>query len=219
MKVCIDAGHGGIDSGAVLGSRKEADDVLKIALEVESTLKRHNVEVVMTRRNNSTVSLSERTNIESLNNVDYFVSIHRNAFDKIANGIETYSISETGKGRELAVNIHSELARLNIFNDRKVKTSGFYVLKNTKSPACLIELGFIDNIKDNSIFDSNLKAICKAVSVGILKQLNIPFMEEEAKKQGYRVVVGYFEEYNNAEAKVNELSKKGINSYIVKHNL
>ena len=77
--VCIDAGHGGSDTGAISpdGSLYEKDDNLKLALKVKEYLESMNLNVVMTRTDDTYVVLNERCKIANTNNVDLFVSLHK----------------------------------------------------------------------------------------------------------------------------------------------
>lgn len=56
------------------------------------------------------------------------------------------------------------------FKNRGVKTAGYYVLKYTKAPAVLLEVGFIDHSTDNKLFDGRFDEIVEAI-VGVLKKL------------------------------------------------
>lgn len=166
----FDPGHGGIDSGATYNGRNEKDDVLKLAKRVKEIMESNGEKISLTRTIDKTLSLAGRTNIENAGNYDYFVSFHRNAFEpEEAKGIETYSLATTGKGRELSEKVQAEL--VSYFVDRKCKTANFYVLRNTKCPAILIEVGFVDNTEDNKIFDANFEAIAKSIAKGCLKQV------------------------------------------------
>ena len=79
-KWLIDPGHGGVDSGASYKGRRECDDVLKLSLRVGELLKNNNENVYYTRSIDTTISLAERSNKENNGNYDYFISIHRNAY-------------------------------------------------------------------------------------------------------------------------------------------
>jgi len=94
-RIVIDAGHGGRDSGARVKGLSEADLTLDVALRLETLLqKQAGVEVIQTRRNNSYVSLEERTEIANRSEADLFVSIHVNASaDQRARGVETYFLN------------------------------------------------------------------------------------------------------------------------------
>jgi N-acetylmuramoyl-L-alanine amidase len=64
------------------------------------------------------------------------------------------------------------------FANRGVKTANYQVLRETKAPAVLIEIGFIDNSQDNALFDAKRDEIVKAVSGAILSQLGLAYIEE-----------------------------------------
>lgn len=64
MKICIDAGHGNTDSGAIgVGGRREKDDNLKMALDLQKRFKAIGWEVVMTRTTDTYPTLQERCDI------------------------------------------------------------------------------------------------------------------------------------------------------------
>lgn len=176
--ICIDAGHGGDDVGAILNKRYEKDDTLEVAKLVKKYLKKQNVKVVMTRKKDKSVSLEERCKIANNKKADFFVSIHRNSA-KTGNGIEIWCHS--GKKEEdtnLANAIIEKLQNTEIQNNRGVKygtidgeNSDYYVLKNTNMPSCLIELGFITNERDNQLLDSHKKEYAKAIADGIIQTI------------------------------------------------
>ena len=65
----FDYGHGGRDSGAILGNRQESNDVLSIGQEIAVEMRRHGVVVDETRTNDSTVSLNARSSFENKNSI------------------------------------------------------------------------------------------------------------------------------------------------------
>ena len=176
--VCIDAGHGGDDVGAILDKRYEKNDTLEIAKLVKKYLKKQNIKVVMTRNKDKTVSLEERCNITNRKNTDFFVSIHRNSA-KTGNGIEIWCNSaKREEDTDLANAIIEKLQNTDIQKNRGVKygtingeNSDYYVLKNTNMSSCLIELGFITDEKDNQLLDENKKDYAKAIAEGIVETI------------------------------------------------
>jgi len=177
--LCFDYGHGGSDPGAVYMGRKESDDVLSLGRAVASELRRHGVSVDETRVSDMTVSLTQRSNYENRQVYDYFISFHRNAFKpEQAAGVETYTYINPGaKAKELAKKIQNALVGVG-FGNRGVKEANFHVLRETKAPAVLIEIGFIDNSQDNALFDAKQEEIVKAVAGAILSQLGLVYMEQ-----------------------------------------
>lgn len=178
IEICFDYGHGGSDPGAVYKGRREKDDVLYIGRRIASELVRHGVRVNETRTYDRTVSLRERTDFEKKNKHAYFISFHRNAFmPEKAKGAEVFVYrSPTDRASKLAVSIRDCLAGIGFVN-RGVKQANFYVLRNTRSPALLVEMGFVDNTSDNKLFDSNREKIIKSVSMAILSHLGILYVK------------------------------------------
>ncbi|EYE87179.1 cell wall hydrolase [Fervidicella metallireducens AeB] len=212
--VCLDYGHGGVDSGAVYKGRCEKDDNLELGLKVAEELRRHGVIVGETRTSDTTSSLKDRTLFANKGNFDYFISFHRNAYmPEKTNGVETYVyIIGREKSKELAKKIQTSLVGLG-FADRGVKSANFYVLRTTKMSAVLVEVGFIDNSEDNKLFDSKKDEIAKGIAKAILEQLNIKYVE--TSKILYRVMAGSYTIKDNAEKQVKRLKELGIDAVIV----
>lgn len=173
--VCIDAGHGGEEVGAILEKRYEKNDTLEIAKLVEKNLKKQNIKVVMTRSKDKEVSLEERCRIANRKKAKVFVSIHRNSA-KTGNGIEIWCNSKKREeDTRLAHSIINHLEKTDMGQNRGVKygtiegeNGDYYVLKNTDMTSCLIELGFISNKKDNQLLDDNKKEYANAIAEGII---------------------------------------------------
>ena len=178
-RLCFDYGHGGSDPGAVYMGRKESDDVLAVGREAARILRRHGVVVDETRTADVSLSLKERSDFENRGTYDYFISFHRNAFKpETAAGVETYTyLNPSAKSKGLAKIIQSALVEVG-FVDRGVKEANYYVLRETKAPAVLIEIGFINNSQDNALFDNKRTDIVKGIAKAILSQMGIKYMEE-----------------------------------------
>ncbi|MFA5570271.1 MAG: N-acetylmuramoyl-L-alanine amidase family protein [Sphaerochaetaceae bacterium] len=92
--VIIDPGHGGSDPGAVEAPLQEKDITLELSVMVKEVLESHNVEVILTRSDDTYLSLADRAFIASSYNPNkdtssIFVSIHVNSsHQQEANGIE-----------------------------------------------------------------------------------------------------------------------------------
>jgi N-acetylmuramoyl-L-alanine amidase len=162
MRVCIDAGHGGSDPGAINKDYviKEKHITLMYAQELEREFLRRGHDVFMTRDNDQFVALDTRYKTANLHMCDIFISIHTNAFyTNEARGWEIWtSPGETGADL-LASKIHEEIEKAGFpyfklrpdWADGDVdKEAKFAVLMGTKMPAVLIELGFITNNIDLS---------------------------------------------------------------------
>lgn len=173
VRLCFDYGHGGKDSGAVYKGRKESVDNLSIGREVASIIRSLGIEVGETRTQDVNMGLKERVNFANKGKYDYFISFHRNAYKpEKANGVETLIYTNASiKANKLAYRVQKALVQCG-FRDRGVKKVNFYVLRETIMPAIIIEIGFIDNFRDNNIFDLNRKQIIneivKAIIIGIV---------------------------------------------------
>ncbi len=143
--IIVDAGHGGHDRGGVPGQRvSEKALTLDTALRLERELKRRGFNVVMTRRTDVFVPLSTRCAIANKYRDALFVSVHYNsARRRGAMGLETFYYSRPGAS--LAYRIQNNIMRTARTDNRGIKRRGFYVLRNTRIPAVLVECGFLTN--------------------------------------------------------------------------
>jgi len=198
-KLCFDYGHGGEDGGACYKGRKESNDVLSLGKAVAAEIRRCGITVNETRSSDSTISLVERSNFENRNEYDYFISFHRNAYEpEKAKGVETYTYLNPGaKSKGLAEGIQSNLVALGFVN-RGVKAANFHVLRETKAPSVLIEVGFIDNTGDNNLYNDKRDEIIKALAKAILAKVGVKYVEPSVPTQTtsgqtlYRVVEGSY---------------------------
>ena len=216
-KFIIDAGHGGNDPGATYNGRKESNDVLRLALRVGQLLQENGQTVLYTRESDKAVSLSERSLFENKNGCDYFVSINRNAYQpEAAKGVETHVYSNGSSAEQLANKVNLELVNVG-FVDRKVKVSNFHVLRETKNPAVLIEVGFIDNSSDNKLFDSKFEAIAQGIARGCLKQVGKELVVSNNILDDdtyFRVICGSYKDRSNAIKQQNKLKAAGFDSFL-----
>jgi len=101
--IVIDAGHGGHDSGAIGGGKKEKDVVLQIAKRVERQLKKRGHTVYLSRKKDRFLTLGQRTRFADKKKAVVFVSIHANAVAKKnahkVHGIETFFLQNTRDSR------------------------------------------------------------------------------------------------------------------------
>lgn len=146
--IAVDPGHGGSDPGATGNGLKESDINLKIALKLNELMVSSGLhKTIMTRTQDTFVSLSKR--VETANNAktDIFVSIHNNsAASTSAAGAEVLYQTDSEKGKSLANLVQEELVKSTGARDRGIKARGdLYVLNNTLMPAIIVESGFISN--------------------------------------------------------------------------
>ena len=182
-KVIIDAGHGGQEPGAVYEGRQEKEDALQLAFDVGNALERRGISVSYTRVSDVYDSPYEKAAMANASDADIFLSIHRNAMPVpgTASGVENLVYEDSGTAGALGRNIGEALAEAGWTYLGVKERPGLVVLRNTKIPAVLVEVGFINNEKDNEFLDANMAATADAIADGVLKT----FRElDEAEKAG-----------------------------------
>lgn len=187
IKVILDPGHGGSDSGAVGPAglmEKEAN--LKISLELKKLLEEAGINVVLTRDTDKDLTSADSSAYEELkarvdvgknNEGTIFISIHNNAMPDPKDGLKakgTYTFFYRLQSMELAKYITAELAQG--LNEEKAAHifRSFHVIRQTYSPAVLVEVTFISNPdEEKKLMNQNyIKNIASAIYKGILKFLD-----------------------------------------------
>lgn len=162
--IVIDAGHGGMDPGAVSArGLLEKDITLPIAAELERLLKNSGVLTVMVRRgdydladsselhllNRKRQDLAKRVFIAEEARADLYVSIHANYFSSPRfSGAQTFYDEGSVESQKLARLLQTELVRHLGPNNRLAQTGDFRVLRDTTMPAVLVEVGFLSNPRE-----------------------------------------------------------------------
>lgn len=172
-RIALDAGHGGSDPGAVYKGRQEKDDTLDLTLAVGDILKKNGIDVYYTRTTDEYETPFKKATDANNSGADLFVSIHRNSSENTNqySGVETLVYSDTGLKAEVARNINNQLEDAGFKNLGVDERKNLVVLKRTKMPAVLAEVGFINNDKDNYLFDEEFDSIAQAIADGILESI------------------------------------------------
>lgn len=171
--IMLDAGHGGSDPGAVYNGRREKDDTLRLVLAIGQILQNRGVDVEYTRTTDIYETPFQKAIEANEAGVDYFVSIHRNSFeqDNIVSGVESLVYDLSGIKYRMAENINANLETVGFVNLGVKARPNLVVLKRTKMPAVLVEVGFLNSNTDNQLFDENFDDIALAIADGILETL------------------------------------------------
>jgi len=178
MKVFIDPGHGGHDPGAVSKGYQEKVIALAICHELATDLQLAGHNVKMSRTDDSFIGLTNRCMSANLWPADVFVSVHLNADPDDdapgtheAKGDEIWIYPGSVKGRKLAECIAAEIKK-DLLDEpwRGIKEDDLAVVRMTKMPACLIEVGFIDNSDTMRELSDPVvrKQLAKAIANGIV---------------------------------------------------
>ena len=192
--VYLDAGHGGYDPGASYFGISEKSLTLAIQSRVKDKLEAEGYQVVTTRTSDTYVDLTDRSRAANASESDIFVSIHINASgSSAAQGIETYyyqpyaeypsrinatyhanptrlSMSDT-----LANAIQSSLINATGAQNQGVKRQTFAVLRETTSPAVLLELGFLSNPQEAARLNTSAyqETLANAIVAGIKRYYSV----------------------------------------------
>lgn len=168
MTIVVDAGHGGKDSGARGAKSYEKQHTLDISKRLANYLQQMGAKVLLSRSDDTYVSLSGRTSFANARKADVFISVHLNsAGNRTAGGTETYYY--TAQSRNLALEVHKQLSAATGLNNRGVKTARYYVLRNTKMPSILTESLFISNAREEGLMmqPSYRDKLARAMAQGI----------------------------------------------------
>ena len=164
MKIFINPGHGGADCGACGNDLNERDVVLLIGQRVENYLRAVGYGVKLLQFDGLQAICDDANNFDA----DIFISIHCNAFDGNAHGTETFWSGFSEQSRRLADKIHNRLVSSLPLTNRGVKSQpNFFVLRNTKMPAVLVETAFIDNPADAKLLREREDDFAKAIARGV----------------------------------------------------
>ena len=234
MYICIDPGHGGADSGAVGNGLLEKDINLDISLRQKALFEKLGHTVLMTRVDDSTVSLESRTSLANSNSVDVFLCNHINAGG--GQGAEVWYSIYGGKGKELAEKIVKYIEACGMVNRGAQTRSGsngdyYYVIRTTSMPAVIIEFAFVDNkydaekLKDSAMRQKFAEAVVKGTLEVYGYASNIPSGGDTPQvKVMYRVIldgkqVMALSDYDRAKAVlIDAVDKKQATSGKIQRN-
>jgi len=171
-RVVIDCGHGGDDPGTIgCNQAREKDVTLQVGLQLAHLLRKRGFQVTLTREQDQTLRLHERTYIANSAQPALFISLHANsAANAQAQGIETYCLHSKlfkdahGSGQSMkqhlaalyeqsnqfAKSVHNSMLSFltqqkNEVQDRHVRHSVSQVLLGANMPSALVELGFLSH--------------------------------------------------------------------------
>lgn len=187
--IVVDAGHGGVDSGAFRQGIAEKDINLNIAIEVKKSLASLGARVILSRDKDVELSkecdddkvkgryrrdLMARLEYVEENQADLFVSIHANAsYNSSRNGTETFYYHKSETGKKLAECIQKEMNQVTSLSI-KAAPGDYFLLRRNTTAAALIEVGYISNAEERKkLLDKSYQAkLANAIAMGIVCFLN-----------------------------------------------
>ena len=183
--IVVDAGHGGVDGGAV-GSQTgitENELNLQFAQTLKQICQEYGWKVVLTRSdlsglysplasNKKRSEMEKRKEIIEKSKADLVVSIHMNSFaDKSVCGANVFYAKESVQGQMLANAVQEIFFETMQVRNSKAKVGDYYILNCADKPSILIECGFLSNDKEELLLQDKeyQQQMCYAIFCGILK--------------------------------------------------
>jgi N-acetylmuramoyl-L-alanine amidase len=186
--VVLDAGHGGHDSGSRGVYGYEKNYALAMVLVVREALIKRGFKVVLTRNNDTFLTLQSRVALANKTPNSIFISIHFNSGGSAASGIETFALTPQGSASSLArgggfsnsarvgnqfdsenialaTAVHAQVVHRFKLIDRGIKRARWTVLTGCNRPGILFEGGFVTNARECQLIASEpyRKALAEAI--------------------------------------------------------
>lgn len=229
--IAIDDGHGEDTKGkrtpVFPPNHKYAGQFMKenhfnkvVAKLLGEHLEHNGFKVLFTSPTDKDTPLQTRTDIANnkiknkyKKSADLFISIHANAISgkwNQAKGIETFIYQKGGKTEKVGREIHERLMQGTPFYDRGLKTANFHVLRETKMLAVLVELGFMDNLREAELLMSGVyrKECAIEIANGICDYYGVEFKKAINTKEN---------KVDNYEEKISDTIDFLVKEGIIKH--
>lgn len=216
-KIMWDGGHGGHDPGAVGNGIQEKNIVLAIVNAAMKHLSENytGFEQSCTRSTDVFVKLSDRAKKANNYGADAFVSVHINSSaNPTSNGFETFVYTKASSGSKVLQNhLHADILKTingyGTIKDRGKKNADYAVVRETKMPAVLTEILFINNPKEASLLKQKefIDSVGQAHAVAVAKFLSLKEKVSIAteEKGTFRLMSGAFSTLESAEKVANEI--------------
>jgi N-acetylmuramoyl-L-alanine amidase len=188
--VVIDAGHGGVDPGAVgKGTVLETDVTVAVSKRLQVLVQQSGAKTIMVREDDRALGtsqgvlkrkredLAQRIQLALDTQAEVYISIHANSFpDAKLTGAQTFYHSDSPEGKLLAQSIQQELNRLT--NGKRVVKGNqdIYVLKKAHQAAVTVELGFLSNLEEEQLLAT--PEYQQKLAVAIYQGLSVYFSKQ-----------------------------------------
>ncbi|WP_088832847.1 N-acetylmuramoyl-L-alanine amidase family protein [Paenibacillus tyrfis] len=188
VDVLIDVGHGGIDGGTSYGDLLEKDINLTIAKKTYETLRRKGYVVLMNRMDDYALSgenlwlksrsrhikdLAQRSHLCNEIKPKIMISLHVNSGRNSSKRGAILIHQAKPQSEQLAKAVQATLNALYGTDDKPVPGRTFYLLKYSKAPTVIVEMGFITNAEDRRMLTEvqSQQRIADAIAAGVEQYL------------------------------------------------
>ena len=180
--IVVDAGHGGMDGGAVGSDSgvKEAGLNLLVATRVANLLTQQGINVILTRTGEDALAATKQADMaarkELFNRpeVDLVVSIHMNKFtDRSISGAMAYYMAGSDQGQKLAQKVIDQICTAVERPKRLANPGDYFVIRECPCPAVLVECGFLSNSGDEKALQdpAHQEKLARAIVEGVTEYL------------------------------------------------
>ena len=186
-KIVVDAGHGGVDPGAVYNGLEEKDFTLEAALYMYDRFNELGIPVKLTRDSDETLSKTERVNriLNAFGNSDDVIVLSNHINAGGGDGAEVvYALRNS---EELAESVLNNIAKagqnVRSFYQKRLPSDPskdyYFIHRETgKTEPLLLEYGFIDSPKDDiGQLKNNLTDYVEAVVKAVTEYIGVPYKE------------------------------------------
>ena len=177
--VAVDAGHGGMDGGAVGTDTGvvEAGLNLSVALRLKEALEAQGITVIMTREDGDALAETKQADMQARReilrraDVDLVVSVPMNKFsDRSVAGAMAYFMQGSAEGEALAQSVIDSVCDAIGQKRRAANPGDYFVIRECAVPAVLVECGFLSNAGDEKRLQdaAHQQALADAICAGVL---------------------------------------------------
>lgn len=146
IKIVLDPGHGGEETGVCAFGVEEKDVNLKISKQIRKALKKRGADVYMTRKRDKYTPLYQRVAFADKKEGDILLSIHQNSLLNPQDVVKKHGVGVyyyNPQAKELAQKLQDELVRETGFRDDGVNFASFALTRPTNPVSVLVECGYL----------------------------------------------------------------------------
>lgn len=191
----IDIGHGGVDGGTSFGTILEKDINLGVGLKLYPQLRKKGISAGMTRMTDYALSddnaargsrhrrdLAQRVEIANRVKPDALISLHVNwSTDRRKTGPLVIYRKNDPASKRLAEHLQSGLNVLYGVSTKPEPGRKYYLLRHSRSPAVIVEMGYLSNSRDRGLLISPgfQKKLADALAAAVEQALKDPLLQEK----------------------------------------